>query len=121
MAADALFALCVALNTWAIGHWMFPVIRRQAASLQQELERSRRYLRIRPTRLRESALQRRSLRAAGHIGGILLALLLVALLFAPSVIFAGTRGDALASLLSIEAGIGMLAGSLAWYRWRRRS
>ncbi len=121
MAADALLALSVALNTWAIGHWMCPVLLRLAASLRRELERSRRYLRIRPTRLRERSLQRRSLRAAGQVTAILLALLLVVLLFAPSVIFAGTRGDTLASLLSIEAGIGMLAGSLAWYRWRRRS
>ncbi|MDJ0778747.1 MAG: hypothetical protein QNJ85_12855 [Gammaproteobacteria bacterium] len=122
MAADALFALCVALNTWAIGYWMFPVLLRLSASLRRELERSRRYLRTRPTRLRERALRRRSLRAAGCIAGIMLALLLVALLYAPSVIFAGVlRADALASLFSIEAGIGMLAGSLAWYRWRRRS
>ena len=121
MAADALFALCVALNTWAAGHWMAPVILRLAVSLRRELARSRRYLRIRPTRLRERALQRRSLRAAGRVAGIALALLLTMLLFAPSVIFASARGDPLATLLSIEAGIGMLAGSLAWYCWRRRT
>lgn len=122
MAADALFALCVALNTWAIGHWMFPVLRRLSASLRREFERSRHYLRARPTRLRERALRGRSLRAAGRIAGILIALLLVALLFAPSIMFASVlRADALASLLSFEAGIGMFAGSLAWYRWRRRS
>ena len=119
MAADALFALCVALNTWAVGYWMVPPIVRLTASLRRELARSRRYLRARPTLLRERALQRRSLRAAGRVAGLLLAVLLTTLLFAPTVMVAGLRGEPLALLLSIEAGIGMLAGSLAWYRWRR--
>ena len=121
MTADTLFALCIALNTWAIGYWMFPGIGRRAASLQRELARSRPYLRARPTRLRERALRRRSLRAAAQVAGLIGTLLLAALLFAPSITFAVIRADLASSLLSIEATLGMLAGTLAWYRWRRVS
>ena len=116
MLLSLLFFGCVALNTCLIWFCLYPPLRAGIAGLVTGWLRTRRYFALPLTETREWALRRRTLLLLRRLGVVMLCLAAVAMLYAPSMLFAFYRSGLSAAFLSPEALGGMLAGAaaIAW-------
>ena len=112
---------CVTLNSLLIGYFLLSPLTRHLRRFITSFKRAAGYLGRPLSERQEQALRQRTLVLLAQLAGLMLALLLIGIGYAPSLWLAAYQGDIADALVSVPATLGLLtAGVLIWLLQRRR-
>ena len=110
MGVSILLAVCVAINTYFVWVLLSSAFADTLHEVSNSLKRTRRFLTCRMTDKRERAIQKLTVLLFVRMCSLVACILMVFILFAPSMLFAYYTSDIYSSFFSVEALIGMLVG-----------